>query len=71
MSRRKPRHQVVLMMMPGAEPWIRVQAPGGSFSLPAGCSLLELWELLAGGVGGTPKVRGEIYARVPLRDLPF
>ena len=66
MQRRRPRYQVVLQLMPGAEPWIRIETQGGSFKLPAACSLLEAWELLSGGVRGATAPRGEVMVRVPL-----
>jgi hypothetical protein len=68
-KRRRPRHQVVVQLMPGAEPWLRVETGRGSFKLPATCSLLELWELLQGGYRANKAGRGELLVRVPLRML--
>lgn len=36
------RVQVQLTLMPGAEPWIRVEHAWGSFKLPAQCSIQEV-----------------------------
>jgi hypothetical protein len=68
--RRRPRHQIVVQLMPGAEPWLRIEEGGRSFKMPATCSLLELWELLDGGYRAKRAPAGEIMARVPLRLLP-
>lgn len=69
MRRDRPRYQVVLQLMPGAEPWMRVEACGGVTKLPAGCSLIELWEVLSRGLRGSPKASGQVYVRVPLDEL--
>lgn len=66
MRRDRPRHQVVLQLMPGAEPWLRVETAQGPFKLPATCSLLELWEVLQQGPRGTKAPAGELMVRVPL-----
>lgn len=69
MRRDRPRYQVVLQLMPGAEPWLRVEAEGREVArLPAACSLLELWEILSGGRRhDTPG--GTVMVRVPLDQV--
>lgn len=69
MVRRRPRHQVVLQLMPGAEPWVRVETAKGAFKLPAQCSLLELWEELQSGRTGPPAQTGTLMVRVPLDQV--
>jgi hypothetical protein len=66
---RKPRHQVTLVLLPGAEPWIAYREGGGHWRrLPALCSVLELWEELERPLGAAPRVEGQLYPRVPLDD---
>lgn len=67
--RDRPRHQVVLQLMPGAEPWLRVETYRGVFKLPAACSCLELWEVLQQGPRGAKAPAGEVMVRVPLREV--
>jgi hypothetical protein len=55
--------------MPGAEPWVRIERQGDSFKLPAGASLLQLWELLCGGTSTKKGADGESYTLVPSRWL--
>jgi hypothetical protein len=55
--------------MPGSEPWMRIERQGDSFKLPAGASLLHLWELLCGGTSVKKVVHGESYTLVPSRWL--
>lgn len=65
--RDRPRYQVVLQLMPGAEPWMRCEVNGQEVTrMPATCSLLELWEVLSSGRRGAPTPRGEVMVRVPL-----
>jgi hypothetical protein len=63
---RRPRYQVTLQLLPGAEPWLLVRTSKGHFKLPAQCSLLELWEQLSGGRTGANPPTGEVMVRVPL-----
>jgi hypothetical protein len=68
--RDRPRYQVVLQLMPGAEPWIRAEAGGQELCrLPAACSLLELWEILSGGRRRAHAPSGEVMVRVPLEAV--
>ena len=39
----RKRVQVVLQLMPGAEPWVRVEHAHGWFKLPLFCAIEELW----------------------------
>lgn len=64
--RDRPRHQVVLQLMPGAEPWMRVETCKGPLKLPATCSILELWEVLQQGPRRAQTPAGEVMVRVPL-----
>jgi hypothetical protein len=64
---RRPRHQVILQVMPGAEPWIRIEHSRGWFKLPLFCSIEELVQGVAEGWNGTHNARsGETVVRVPL-----
>lgn len=62
----RPRYQVVIQLMPGAEPWMRVETDRGPVKLPAACSLLELWETVQRGPRGAKAPTGEVMVRVPL-----
>ena len=60
--------QVVLTLMPGAEPWIRVTHKGGWFKVPGDVCVAEV---LAGAVEGWTSTRrrlahSEATVRVPL-----
>lgn len=48
-AQRRSRVQVVLQLMPGAEPWIRVEHSAGWFKVPAGVSVQEIY------IGATEK----------------
>ena len=68
--RTKRRVQVVLTLMEGPEPWIRVQHARGWFKVPAG---VEASELLLGALEGWTSQRGrprsaETMVRVPLSE---
>lgn len=64
--RDRPRYQVTLQLMPGAEPWMRVETDRGPIRLPAMCSVLELWEAIQRGPRRAQAPAGEVMVRVPL-----
>ena len=66
MRRDRPRYQVLIQLMPGAEPWVRVVASDGEIRLPAQCSLLELVEMLGSRTRRPKAPSGEVMVRVPL-----
>lgn len=67
---RKRRHQVLLLLMTGSEPWMAVRKSDGTWlKMPAGVSLLELWERLEGPSTRRTAPTGEVYVRVALGDV--
>lgn len=63
----RARHQVVLQLLPGAEPWVRVEHALGSFKVPALVPMQEVLQLVADRVRTTPKATtSEATVRVPL-----
>ncbi len=67
---RRPKKQVVLSILPGAEPWVLVRHAGGYFKLPGTCSALEL---VTGALEGWRwreqlMADSELWVRVPLAD---
>lgn len=67
--RRRSRHQVVLQLMPGSEPWIRVEAGTRVLKMPADVSVLELWERLESRHRPPKHVTGELLVRARLDQL--
>lgn len=65
--RRRPRHQVTLMLLPGAEPWVQVRSNGRTWKLPAACAILELLDVLADYNRAPKRIHGEVYVRIPAR----
>lgn len=65
----RPRVQVVLSLLPGAEPWVLVKHQHGHFRLPAHSSALEVVEGALAKWGSTPRPSSssETYIRVPMR----
>lgn len=59
------RHQVLLTLLPGSEPWVLVQAGDRQWKMPAGVSVLELIERLEELHQGKFKIKwGDDYIRV-------
>lgn len=67
MARNRRRHQVVLQLMPGAEPWVRVEHCSGWFKVPLFTCLEEVLEGVERGWSGNRGApAGEATVRVPL-----
>lgn len=64
----RPRLQVVLAVLPGAEPWLRVEHQTGWFKVPGSAPALEIAEGAAARWHGSHQTRvsGEVWVRVPL-----
>ena len=64
----RKRVQVVLQLLPGTEPWVRVEHASGAFKLPLFCAIEEL--LLGAQQGWHDRPRHHLVAdavvRVPL-----
>lgn len=65
---RRPRIQVVLQVLPGAEPWVRVEHSEGWFKLPLFCAVEELYTGAAQRWQDRSRhhERAEAIVRVPL-----
>lgn len=61
--------QVVLVELPGAEPWVLVKHAKGHFKLPQGVPISELLAGALAGWGTRPKRSTEaaVWVRVPLQ----
>jgi hypothetical protein len=66
--RRRPRHQIVVQLLPGSEPFLLVKGNGRDFRLPASASLDLLWSILEDGTTKLRKRHGEAIVRVRLSD---
>jgi hypothetical protein len=68
--RTRIRVQVVLELMPGAEPWIKVEHARGWFKLPGWAQAQVVWEGANAGWTSSPPLKkaGEVRVSVPLTD---
>lgn len=68
MSRSRPRVQVVIRQMPGAEVWYRIEHVAGAFKLPGIANIEDLFTGALEGWSGVPSraLKGEPLVRVPL-----
>jgi hypothetical protein len=66
----RPRIQVVLQFLPGAEPWVKVEHSSGWFRLPMFCAIEELYTGAAQGWTDRTRYhqRAEAIVRVPLAE---
>jgi hypothetical protein len=64
--RRRPRHQLVAQLMPGAEPYLRIECGTWSTALPVSCSLADLWDVLEHKALSARRVTSEGHLRVPV-----
>lgn len=71
MRRSRRKVQVVLEVMPGAEPWVLVKHSRGHFKVPGSVEALVLVEGALAAWGSTPTTtrEGQLYVRVPLSEL--
>jgi hypothetical protein len=71
MRRTRARVQVVLELMPGAEPWLLVKHEKGHFKLPPHASVVEIWQGAVDRWGTTcprPLASSEPTVRVRLSE---
>jgi len=69
MKQRRERVQVVLVVLPGAEPWLKVEHSAGWFKVPLHASAEEVVRGARERWTQTPKQTesAEVWVRVPLR----
>jgi len=67
---KRPCHQVVLRLLPGGEPWFRIETSGGGIlRMPGTVSLLQLFERLSSPTSAQHTPEGELMVLVPVGDV--
>lgn len=70
MPTKRECHQVVLRLLPGGEPWYRVECSSGkAFAVPGTMSLQQVWERIRSGTSGSHTPEGELMVMVSVNDV--
>lgn len=70
MPTKRECHQVVLRLLPGGEPWYRVECSDGkAFAVPGTISVQQLWERIGRRTTASHTPEGELMVYVSVNDV--